>query len=80
MPRTSFRRQQPRTGFDAAAYAAVRWPRRWFTVRRLVWLVCIGFCGFVIWGAGARYWGPGLRAAHGQGTAGLWTAQAAEQR
>ena len=55
-------------------YAAVRWPRRWFTVRRLVWLVCIGICGFVIWGAGSHL-GPGLRAAHGEGIPGLWTAQ-----
>jgi hypothetical protein len=55
-------------------YAVVRWPRRWFTVRRLVWLVCIGICGFVIWGAGTHL-GPGLRAAHGEGIPGLWTAQ-----
>jgi hypothetical protein len=40
-------------------YAVVRWPRRWFTVRRLVWLVCIGICGFVIWGAGPHL-GPGV--------------------
>ena len=37
------------------------------------WL-CIGFCGFVIWGAGSHL-GPGLRAAHGEGIPGLWTAQ-----
>ena len=55
-------------------YAAVRWPRRWFTLRRFVWLVAIGFCGFVIWGAGSHL-GPGLRAAHGEGIPGLWTAQ-----
>jgi hypothetical protein len=68
------RGQQPTTGWNALLYAAVRWPRRWFTVRRVVWLVCIGICGFVIWGAGSHL-GPGLRAAHGQGIAGLWTAQ-----
>jgi len=55
-------------------HGAVRGPLRWFTVRRLVWLVCIGLCGFVIWGAGTHL-GPGLRAAHGEGTPGLWTAQ-----
>jgi hypothetical protein len=71
---TPSRRQRPRSGWAAAAYAAVRWPRRWFTVRRLVWLICIGICGFVIWGAGSHL-GPGLRAAHGQGIPGLWTAQ-----
>jgi len=54
--------------------AAVRWPRRWFTVRRLVWLLCIGFSVFVIWGAGTHL-GPGLRAAHGQGIPGQWIAQ-----
>jgi hypothetical protein len=54
--------------------AAVRWPRRWFTVRRLVWLLCIGFSVFVIWGAGTHL-GPGLRAAHGQGIPGRWIAQ-----
>ena len=63
-----------RSGWRAAAYAAVRWPRRWFTLRRFVWLVAIGFCGFVIWGAGSHL-GPGLRAAHGEGIPGLWTAQ-----
>ena len=71
---TPYSRQRPRSGWSAALYAAVRWPRRWFTVRRLVWLVCIGFCGFVIWGAGTHL-GPGLRAAHGEGIPGLWTAQ-----
>jgi len=55
-------------------YAAVRWPRRWFTLRRFVWLLAIGLCGFVIWGAGSHL-GPGLRAAHGEGIPGLWTAQ-----
>jgi hypothetical protein len=67
-------RQRPRSGWSAAAYAAVRWPRRWFTLRRFVWLVAIGFCVFVIWGAGSHL-GPGLRAAHGEGIPGLWTAQ-----
>jgi hypothetical protein len=55
-------------------YAAVRSPRRWFTVRRFIWLLCIGFCLVVIWGAGTHL-GPGLRAAHGQGIPGLWTAE-----
>jgi hypothetical protein len=68
------RGQRPATGWHAALQAAVRWPRRWFTVRRLVWLVCIGICGFIIWGAGSHL-GPGLRAAHGQGITGVWTAQ-----
>jgi hypothetical protein len=71
---TPYSRQRPRSGWRAAAYAAVRWPRRWFTLRRFVWLVAIGFCGFVIWGAGSHL-GPGLRAAHGEGIPGLWTAQ-----
>ena len=66
--------RRPRTGWTAALYAAVRWPRRWFSVRRLVWWLCIGFCCFVIWGAGTHL-GPGLRAAHGEGIPGLWTAQ-----
>jgi hypothetical protein len=71
---TPHSRQRPRSGWNAAAYAAVRWPRRWFTLRRFVWLVAIGFCGFIIWGAGSHL-GPGLRAAHGEGIPGLWTAQ-----
>ena len=71
---TPYSRQRPRSGWRAAAYAAVRWPRRWLTLRRFVWLVAIGFCGFVIWGAGGHL-GPGLRAAHGEGIPGLWTAQ-----
>jgi hypothetical protein len=71
---TPIRRQRPRTGWSAALSAAVRWPRRWFTVRRLVWLLCIGFSVFVIWGAGTHL-GPGLRAAHGQGITGRWIAQ-----
>jgi hypothetical protein len=66
--------QQPRAGWNAVLHAAARWPRRWFTVRRFVWLVCIGVSGFIIWGAGSHL-GPGLRAAHGQGITGLWTAQ-----
>jgi hypothetical protein len=67
-------RQRPRSGWSAAVYAALRWPRRWFTLRRFVWLVAVGICGFVIWGAGSHL-GPGLRAAHGEGVPGLWTAQ-----
>jgi hypothetical protein len=66
--------QQPRAGWKAVLYTAARWPRRWFTVRRLVWLLCIAFSGFIIWGAGSHL-GPGLRAAHGEGIPGLWTAQ-----
>jgi hypothetical protein len=72
--RTPYRRQRPRTGWSAALSAAAAWPRRWFTVRRLVWLLCIGFSLFVIWGAGTHL-GPGLRAAHGQGIPGQWIAQ-----
>lgn len=55
-------------------YAAVRWPGRWFTGRRFLWLLGIAISGSVIWLAGSHL-GPGLRAAHGQGTYGLWTAQ-----
>jgi hypothetical protein len=65
---------RPRAGWKAVLYTAARWPRRWFTIRRLVWLACIAFSGFVIWGAGTHL-GPGLRAAHGAGIPGLWTAQ-----
>jgi len=50
--------------------AAVRRPRRWFTVRRLGWLAGLVFCGFIIVGAGTHL-GPGLRAAHGEGIPGL---------
>jgi hypothetical protein len=64
----------PRTGWRAAFYAAVRQPERWFSWRRLVWLGCIAFCLFVLWGAGSHL-GPGLSAAHGNGTPGLWMAQ-----
>ena len=71
---TPYRRQRPGTGWSAALSAAVRWPRRWFTLRRFVWLLCIGFSVFVIWGAGTHL-GPGLRAAHGQGITGRWIAQ-----
>ena len=43
-------------------------------MRRLVWLVAVGICGFIIWAAGSHL-GPGLSAAHGQGIIGLWTAE-----
>ncbi len=56
------------------AYAALRWLGRWFTGRRLLWLLCVASCGSVIWLAGSHL-GPALRAAHGQGVHGLWTAQ-----
>jgi hypothetical protein len=55
-------------------YTAVSWPRRWLTPRRLVWLFCIVFCAAIIADAGTHL-GPGLRAAHGEGIPGLWTAQ-----
>lgn len=55
-------------------YAAVRWPGRWFTKRRFLWLLGIVISGSVIWLAGSHL-GPGLRAAHSQGIHGLWTAQ-----
>jgi hypothetical protein len=71
---TPSRRQRPRTGWSAVLYAAVRWPRRWFTLRRFGWLVAVAFCGLIIWAAGTHL-GPGLRAAHGAGIPGLWTAQ-----
>ena len=60
--------------WSSATYAAVRWPRRWFTLRRFVWLVFIGFCGFVILGMLAAIWVRGC-AADGEGIPGLWTAQ-----
>jgi hypothetical protein len=55
-------------------YAAVQWPRRWFTGRRFLWLGGIVVSVGVIWLAGSHL-GPGLRAADGQGTVGRWTAQ-----
>ena len=72
---TAVSRTSPRrVGRNAALRAAAGWPRSWFTVRRLVWLACIALSAFVIWGAGSHL-GPGLRAAHGQGITGMWTAQ-----
>ena len=68
------RRQQPRTGWNALLYAAVRWPGNWFTRPRFLWLLCIAISGSIIWLAGSHL-GPALRAAHGQGIAGQWTAQ-----
>jgi hypothetical protein len=62
--------QDRRTGLNAVLYAALRWPTR----RRLLWLLGIAASGFVIWLA-ASHLGPGLRAAHGQGIHGEWTAQ-----
>ena len=55
-------------------YAAVRRPGSWFTGLRFLWLLCIAISGSIIWLAGSHL-GPGLRAAHGQGIHGLWTAQ-----
>ena len=43
----------------------------------MLWLLGIAFCGCVIWLAGSHL-GPGLRAAHGQGIRGQWTAQEQE--
>jgi hypothetical protein len=54
-------------------YSAVRWPGSWFTGPRFLWLLCIAISGSIIWLAGSHL-GPGLRAAHGQGIVGLWTA------
>lgn len=68
------RYQQPGTGWSAVLYAAVRWSRNWFTGRRFLWLLGVVFAGSIIWLAGSHL-GPGLRAAHGQGTDGRWTAQ-----
>ena len=72
--RSAARYQQPRTGWSAVFYAAVRWSGDRFTGRRLLWLIGVVFAGSIIWLAGSHL-GPGLRAAHGQGTYGLWTAQ-----
>jgi hypothetical protein len=66
--------QQPRTGWNGVLYGAARWLGGWFTPRRFLWLLGIVFSGSIIWLAGSHL-GPGLRAAHGQGTDGLWTAQ-----
>jgi hypothetical protein len=68
------RQQQPRTGWNAVLYAAVRWLRSWFTIRRFLWLLGIVISGCLIW-LGGSHLGPGLRAAHGQGIHGQWTAQ-----
>jgi hypothetical protein len=65
---------QPRTGWKALLYATARWPRRWVTGPRLLWLAGIVVSVGVLWLAGSHL-GPGLRAADGQGTVGLWTAQ-----
>ena len=46
----------------------------WFTRWRVLWLLGVVFSGCVIWLAGSHL-GPGLRAAHGQGIHGQWTAQ-----
>ena len=72
--RSPARYQQPKTGWRAVLYGAVRWSSGWFTGRRLLWLLGIVVSGSIIWLAGSHL-GPGLRAAHGQGTDGLWTAQ-----
>jgi hypothetical protein len=69
VPRT----QDRRIGRNAVLRAAVRWPASWFTGRRFLWLLGITFSGSIIW-MGASHLGPGLRAAHGQGIVGLWTA------
>jgi hypothetical protein len=66
--------QHRRIRRNAVAYAALRRLGRWFTGRRFLWLLCVASCGSVIWLAGSHL-GPGLRAAHGQGVHGLWTAQ-----
>jgi hypothetical protein len=55
-------------------YTPVRRLRRWFTGRRFLWLLGIAVCVSILWLAGSHL-GPGLRAANGQGTVGLWTAQ-----
>ena len=55
-------------------YAANRWLGSWFTRWRVLWLLGIAISGCVIWLAGSHL-GPGLRAAHGQGIHGQWTAQ-----
>ncbi len=71
------RDQPPRTGWRAVLSAAVRWLGSLSARRRLLWLLGIAFCGCVIWLAGSHL-GPGLRAAHGQGIRGQWTAQEQE--
>jgi hypothetical protein len=68
------RAQQPRTGWRAVLHAAAGRPGRWLNWRRLVWLGCIALALLVIWEAGTHL-GPGLRAAHGEGIPGLWTAE-----
>jgi len=58
-------------------YAAARWLGTWFTRWRFLWLLCVVLSGSIIWLA-ASHLGPGLRAAHGQGIHGQWTAQEQE--
>jgi hypothetical protein len=70
----SARQQKQRTGWRAVAYAAALWPRRWLTGRRFAWLLCVLLSCSVIWLA-ASHLNAGLRAAHGQGVVGQWTAQ-----
>lgn len=54
-------------------YAAARWFTKW----RVLWLCGVVFSGCIIWLAGSHL-GPGLRAAHGEGIHGQWTAQEQE--
>lgn len=72
--RSAAHHQRPRTGWNGVLYAPARWLGDWFTARRFLWLLGIVLSGSIIWLAGSHL-GPGLRAAHGQGTHGLWTAQ-----
>lgn len=55
-------------------YTPLGWVRDWFTGRRFLWLLGVVLSTIIVWQAGIHL-GPGLQAAHGEGTHGTWIAQ-----